>query len=244
MPRRPGPRLLLEDDDRPHLDRAVLRARDAGGDRKRLVGILRVDQVVAAELLLRLGERAVGDERLTVPHADGRRRPGRLQRIARDHVSALLDRLGESHVGGHDLVLLVLGCALPAVLVAVDQTQVLHDVLLRLLSSIRRTVDAEIDTTCLQISAAVWPRTPRYPRGSRPSFAAARRRGPRARGRSRAARRRRDSAHAWPSPTRAVKAAGGRRSRARPRRRARLPGQPPRPAPRRARPRPRSAAGA
>src|SRR6266436_10105055 len=45
--------------DGPHLDRAAdTNGRNARRDRDRLVEILRVDEVVAGELLLRLGERA------------------------------------------------------------------------------------------------------------------------------------------------------------------------------------------
>jgi hypothetical protein len=53
-------------DEGPNLDRAVLRARDLRRVRDRLVDVGAVEQVVPAELLLRLGERAVGDERLAV----------------------------------------------------------------------------------------------------------------------------------------------------------------------------------
>src|SRR5262249_17768564 len=68
------PLRLAEIHRRAHLDAAVARARDAGGDRRRLVEILGVDEVEPAELLARLGEGAVGRDLLAVLDADGRRR--------------------------------------------------------------------------------------------------------------------------------------------------------------------------
>ena len=53
------------------------------------------DQVVAAELLLGLGERAVGGGNLAIPDPDGRGGVRRLERVAADIVAALLDVLGE-----------------------------------------------------------------------------------------------------------------------------------------------------
>src|SRR6266508_2653659 len=49
-----------------HLDRAVACRRDLGRPGERVLERVSLDQVVAAELLFRLGERAVGRERLTV----------------------------------------------------------------------------------------------------------------------------------------------------------------------------------
>ena len=57
---------------------SIVPPRRAAGMRRgpldRLVEVVGLDEVVAAERLLRLGERAVGDERLAVADADGRRR--------------------------------------------------------------------------------------------------------------------------------------------------------------------------
>src|SRR5256885_1384865 len=75
---RPGSRalrlLLAEVDDRPHLDAAGARRRDPAGDLQRLVQVLGLDQVEPAELLLGLGERAVGGGQLAVADAYRRRR--------------------------------------------------------------------------------------------------------------------------------------------------------------------------
>src|ERR671923_197526 len=58
---------LLELHDRPNLDlAAVLRSRAAGGPVQRGVEVGHVEQVVAAEDLAGLGERAVGDDALAV----------------------------------------------------------------------------------------------------------------------------------------------------------------------------------
>src|SRR5258706_6367490 len=82
-------------EDRPDLDRAVPRGRDAGGDRGRLVEVLRLDQVEAAELLLRLRERAVGREELRFADAHRARRRRRLERLSGPVVAARPDTLGE-----------------------------------------------------------------------------------------------------------------------------------------------------
>ena len=63
--------------DRPHFDRPEPRAGDLRRDLDRLVEILAVDDVVAADLLLGLGERTVGGEHLAVAHPHGRRVGGR-----------------------------------------------------------------------------------------------------------------------------------------------------------------------
>ena len=57
--------------DRPHFDRCRAGARDLRRHLDGLVEVLAVDDVVAADLLLGLGERAVGGEHVAVPHADG-----------------------------------------------------------------------------------------------------------------------------------------------------------------------------
>ena len=70
-PLRPGRRRAAgEVEDRPDLDRAVLRARDHRRVVDRLVEVGRLDEVEAAERLLGLGERAVGGD------ASGRRGRG------------------------------------------------------------------------------------------------------------------------------------------------------------------------
>src|SRR5262245_34698951 len=79
--------------DRPDLDGAELRARDAGRELDRLIQVPRLQQVVATQLLLGLGERAVRGREPALPHPDRGRRVRRLQGVAADIVSALLDRL-------------------------------------------------------------------------------------------------------------------------------------------------------
>src|SRR5256714_4574128 len=73
---------LRKGHDRTHFDGAEARARDLRGDGDGLVQIGRLDQVVAAQLLLRLGEGAVGSQALAVAHAHRGGRVGRLQRVA------------------------------------------------------------------------------------------------------------------------------------------------------------------
>ena len=72
-PAAPG-RLLVREagdfEDGADFDGAPARAGDAGGDLDGLVPILRIDEEVAAELLARFGEWAVGDDPLAGAHAD------------------------------------------------------------------------------------------------------------------------------------------------------------------------------
>src|SRR5581483_8517904 len=128
LPARPGLRLPRGDrHHRPHLDGAVLRARAARRDLERLVECLDLDQIEAAELLLRLGERAVGDQRLAVADTHGRGRRRRLERRAFYRLVA--DRVAELEVLAEDRVPRLL--ARYGGLVVVDQEHVLHAVLLR-----------------------------------------------------------------------------------------------------------------
>src|SRR5947208_10469714 len=61
-----------------HLDGVAAQALELGGDANGLVMGAGPDQVVPAEHLVRLGERAVGDQLLAVTNADAR---GRLRRV-------------------------------------------------------------------------------------------------------------------------------------------------------------------
>ena len=78
----PG-RLLVREardfEDGADFDGAPARAGDAGGDLDGLVPVLRVDEEVAAELLARFGEGAVGDNLLAGAHADAGGRVGQVQ---------------------------------------------------------------------------------------------------------------------------------------------------------------------
>jgi hypothetical protein len=89
--------------------------------------ILGVDQVIAAELLFRLGERAVGGRHLAVANAHGGRRLNRLQGFAADVVAGLFDPLGKREVLAHHGVGLVLRHGGPGLLVVVDEAQVAHE---------------------------------------------------------------------------------------------------------------------
>src|SRR5437899_815379 len=88
--------------DRPDLDRPVLGERHLLGDRNRGVQIRRLDEIVAAELLLGLGEGAIMDRLFAVGGAHGGGEGGALQPCARNaHRPKLLD---EGHVPARDLL--------------------------------------------------------------------------------------------------------------------------------------------
>src|SRR5437762_2465658 len=110
----------------PDLDRAHARRRDAGGDRGRLVEILRLDQVEAAELLLRLGERPVRGEELGVADAHRPRGPRGLERLSSPVVAARSNALRERAVFREEAPHLRLRNSFPLLLVRVDEEEVLH----------------------------------------------------------------------------------------------------------------------
>src|SRR5947209_7307972 len=94
---------LAHHPDWPHLDRAVAGARTLGRDRGRLVEVLGLDHVEAAELLAGLGERAVGCHGLAVADANGGRARHRAQALTALEIAVLDDALGEAAVFGHGL---------------------------------------------------------------------------------------------------------------------------------------------
>src|SRR5215470_19615970 len=106
--------------DRPHLDRAVFRPGHAGAEVVGLVQVFRLDDVVPAELLVRLGEGAVRRERFSVLDPDRRGARGRGERIAGAVVAALLDRVAVGHVLTVDLAPLLFAHPGPLGLLAVD----------------------------------------------------------------------------------------------------------------------------
>src|SRR4051794_1457379 len=112
---------------RADLDRAaVCHGRDLAGPVECLVERLHVDLVVAAEPLLRLGERAIAREQVPALDAHGRRRRERLEPVASDHragLDQLLAVAGERRA--HPLALL-LGAGARLTL-DVDQQHVLHE---------------------------------------------------------------------------------------------------------------------
>src|SRR6266542_2541814 len=116
--------------DRSDLDRARPRGRNACRDRGRLIQVLRVDDVVAAELLARLREGAVGRQGFAVADPDGRRGRDRLEGVAGEVFPALLDALGEGTVLLVDGALVLLVEGLPVHLTVVNQKHVSHRSLL------------------------------------------------------------------------------------------------------------------
>src|ERR1700730_17096361 len=100
LTRRPGmtasPSVI--DHDRPDLDRTVSGAWNARGNRERGVEIPGFHQIVAAELLARLRERAIRRHSLAVANAHRGRGRRRLQPVAGLEIPALDDGLGECTV--------------------------------------------------------------------------------------------------------------------------------------------------
>src|SRR3989442_10946927 len=78
---------LVELHNRTNLDDAVLGAGNTRRHLDRVVEVLRLDEVVAAELLFRLDVRSVGRRELPVPHPDRGRGIGRLERFAADVIA-------------------------------------------------------------------------------------------------------------------------------------------------------------
>src|SRR5438876_559840 len=113
--------------DGPNLDRAAHpHRRDPRREDDGLVEVLRLHDEVATELLLRLGERAVRRDRLTVLAPHGGRRAGRLQRIARQEGTLLTDVVDELAVLLVDGAPLRLGHLGHLGLLVVDQQHVAH----------------------------------------------------------------------------------------------------------------------
>src|SRR5215210_5613451 len=113
---------LLLDVGGPNLDRTMLGGRNLRREPAGLVDRAALEDVIAPERFLDLGVRAVRHERVAVPDADRRGRLRRLQLGAADDF--VLGR--ELHVALVDGLPLVVAHRVPAVLVSVDQGQVLH----------------------------------------------------------------------------------------------------------------------
>src|SRR5919108_3348074 len=112
--------------DRTHLDGAAHAGRrNTCGNGRRLVEVVRLEQVDAPEVLLGIDERAVAQERLVVLHADGRRRLRALKLHAVENAGCLVDRLVLA-----DDRLELLFRNVTDVRRAVDQQRVLHGSLL------------------------------------------------------------------------------------------------------------------
>src|SRR5712691_794164 len=84
---------LRELHDRPHLDDPAPSRRDPRGGVDRLVQVVALHHVVAAELLLGLDERPVGGEALSLPNPNLGGRGGRLEGVAAPHPALLLQPL-------------------------------------------------------------------------------------------------------------------------------------------------------
>ena len=130
---------------------------DPRGELDRGVEVGCLEQQVAADRLLELGERAVGGQRPAVLHAHRGRGLGRLELEAGAHAGRLADRL----VRAVDRAALVLGKAVPLIRggcrggALMDQQHVLHRLLLSRWSPMRRTSSAQMNrfvrnpaTTC------------------------------------------------------------------------------------------------
>src|SRR5256886_8544726 len=139
----------------------------ARGHLARVVQVLRVDQVVAAQLLLRLDVGSVGGGELAVPDANRRRGLGRLQRFTADVFPALLDALREGVVIGHAFLHIGFRRLLPPLLVLVDQAQVSHGSSQNVICRFRTRLDEfrlnpTWPTGCG--SRSEWPRSDPWPR--------------------------------------------------------------------------------
>src|SRR5260370_31473030 len=139
-PRTAGRALLIrqqvrELDHGPDLDRAATGHGNPRGDGDRLVAIPRIDQDVAAQVLLRLRERTVGHRPFAVADPDARRRGGPLERGGRD----ILPRGIELVRPLRPLAVTALALAVSqGVLVNVNQQHVPHDRALRPCRASRR----------------------------------------------------------------------------------------------------------
>src|SRR5665213_3292776 len=91
-----GPSII--NPDRPDLDRAIPGAGNLRGNRQRLVEILGLDQIIAAELLAGFRKRTVGGQRLAVAYPHGGRGRDRLQSVGALEMAALDDALREHAV--------------------------------------------------------------------------------------------------------------------------------------------------
>src|SRR5581483_2701343 len=112
--------------DRPHFDGTQSRRRPLRCHAQRLVEIGGLDQEEAAELLLGLGERAVGDGSAAVAHLDRRGGARALQRLGRDQLMALPQRVDVLERLGAQRVPLVARQRVELGLLLVSEAQVFH----------------------------------------------------------------------------------------------------------------------
>src|SRR6266508_5191660 len=113
--------------DRPYLHRATTgKIRHLAGPGDRRIQIGRIDQIVAAELLLGLGEGAIDDDRAAIGESYGGRRRDRLERLAGEVLAGLLQVGGVLPPGVHLSGLGFGGFGRCGLLVPIDQQQVAH----------------------------------------------------------------------------------------------------------------------
>src|SRR5262249_14708384 len=134
----------------PNLDHAPHPCgRNPPGDLERSVEVVALDKEVAAEVLLCVHERAVGEQGLSVLDADGCRRLERLQLIGADHAGRLLE--GEVFANDRLLLWRRKPLELGGRGGGVDLEQVLHGLLLGLgFSPLQRTYMPKGDRTVCQ----------------------------------------------------------------------------------------------
>src|SRR5262245_26213403 len=126
---------LLLPEERTHLDHAAVRyRRNALRDRHRLGGVLAFDQVISPELLLGLGERAVGDCGLAASGSHGGSGRNRLQSRAGDVLTGSIEALQQRAIVLHYGVALCSRNRFPPLLLEAAQKQVLHRRLLSVFS--------------------------------------------------------------------------------------------------------------
>src|ERR1700722_15945142 len=112
--------------DGPHFDRAQPGRRDLRGNGHGIVQILGLNQIVAAELLARLGERTIGRLNLSVSDTNGRRRRRRPQSVRPDELPGFLNVVREGPVLGQQGVHLFVAHLRLVRFRFMDHQQVLH----------------------------------------------------------------------------------------------------------------------
>src|SRR5439155_1788628 len=117
---------LRELHEGPDFDHPATSRRDIRGGLDRLVQVVALHHVVAAQLLLGLDEGPVGGEALSLPNSYLSGRGRRLEGVAAAHPPLLLEPLPVVFVGLELAGLVTRRHVLPGLLVAVDQQQVPH----------------------------------------------------------------------------------------------------------------------
>src|SRR5271156_332862 len=98
----------------------------AGGPGESGVEVGDIDEVEAADLLLRVGVRAVKNLRFAVGDVHGGRRGGGLETVRCDPDTSVLESLGVGRVRGGGLLLVGLGHAVPTAFFGIKHQHILH----------------------------------------------------------------------------------------------------------------------